>query len=120
MAGAAVLPFVMTVNPNDTEAPAARFPLPLGPMVITLPLLSQDGVPFQVVDTFCGDVTVTGTVQPLIAELPALTVTCPLNRSPQVSVLAYVAVQVAPPVPPSPPPEPPSAASTAVYAGFLR
>lgn len=86
MAGAEVLPFVMRVKPKDVEAPAARFPFPLAFIVITLPLLSQDGVPFQVVAIFCGDVTVTGTVQPLIAELPAVMVTCPLKRSPQVLV----------------------------------
>jgi hypothetical protein len=45
--GAAVFPFVITVNPKLVEPPAARLPLPFGFMVMTLPLLSQGGVPFQ-------------------------------------------------------------------------
>ena len=81
IAGAALLPFFMTVKPKLVEAPAARLPLPFGFIVMTLPLLSQLGVPFQVVETFCGEVTVTFTLQALIAELPAVMVTLPLKRS---------------------------------------
>ena len=68
----------MTVKPKLVEAPAARLPLPFGFMVMTLPLLSQVGVPFQVAEIFCGEVRVTVVVQALIAVLPAVTVTLPL------------------------------------------
>jgi len=73
--GAVKFPFAMTVNPNDVDAPAARFPLPLGRMVITLPLESQVGDPFHVAETRCGDRTVTVVVQFVMAVLPARTVT---------------------------------------------
>lgn len=45
--GAEELPFFMTVNPKPVDAAAVRFPLPFGFMVMTLPLESQLGVPFQ-------------------------------------------------------------------------
>ena len=48
-AGALKLPLLTdTVNPKLVLPPAGRFPLPLGRIVITFPLASQDGVPFQV------------------------------------------------------------------------
>ncbi len=49
----------MTVNPELVDAPAARLPLPFGRIVMTLPPPSQLGLPFQVAETFCGEVTVT-------------------------------------------------------------
>lgn len=52
--GAAELPFFITVKPKRVDVPAARLPLPLGRMVMTLPLLSQLGEPFQVAMVFCG------------------------------------------------------------------
>lgn len=54
MEGVAELPFVMTVNPKGVDDSAARLPLPFGFMVMMLPLVSQLGVPFQGVETFCG------------------------------------------------------------------
>jgi hypothetical protein len=81
IAGAAELPFFITVKPKLVDAPAARLPLPLGCMVMTLPLLSQVGEPFQVAMVFCGGVTVTVVDQLLIGELPAVMVTLPLKRS---------------------------------------
>jgi hypothetical protein len=83
--GAEKLPFAMTVKPKLVEAPAARLPLPFGRIVITFPLLSQVGLPFQVVETRCGGLTVTVTIQLLIAPLVAVIVTRPLKRSGQLS-----------------------------------
>ena len=78
------MPLAMTVKPNVVLAPAASDPFPLGFMVMTLPLPSQLGVPCQVADTFCGEVTVTVDVQLEMAVPPALIVTSPLKRSPHV------------------------------------
>jgi hypothetical protein len=55
---ALVLPLNMVVKPNV-------LPLPLDRMVITLPVLSQVGLPFQVVEIFCGAVMATTTAQVL-------------------------------------------------------
>lgn len=112
--GAALLPFFMTVKPKLVDAPAARLPLPFGRIVMTLPELSQVGVPFQVEEILCGGVIVTVVVQLVIGELPAVTVTLPLKRSLHSSCLLYVTEQEAVPPPPPPDPEPPSAVSTAV------
>ncbi|PSL43177.1 hypothetical protein B0I31_13230 [Saccharothrix carnea] len=80
--GEAHWPFAITVKPNVVLPPAGTLPLPLGFMVITVPVESQLGVPFQVLDTLCGEVTVTVAVQLVIAEEPARIVTSPLKRSP--------------------------------------
>lgn len=117
-----MLPFVVTVNPKLVEAPAARVPFQAGLTVITSPEVV--GVPFQTAETFWGEGTVTGTVQVVMPEPPAFTVTSPLYPPFQVEVWEYVAVQApmpsSSPPPSSPPPlDPPSAASTASYAGFL-
>lgn len=76
---------------------STAFGLPFGRMVMTLPLLSQLGEPFQVATVFCGGVTVTVVDQPVIGELPAVMVTLPLKRSLHCCCLLYVAVHVAPP-----------------------
>jgi hypothetical protein len=52
--GAVQVPLAITVKPNVVDAPAASEPLPLGRTVITLPVLSQLGEPFQTAETFCG------------------------------------------------------------------
>lgn len=44
---------------------------------MTLPPLSQAGEPFRTERTFCGGVMVTSTLQPVIGELSAVTVTLP-------------------------------------------
>ncbi|XVV07434.1 hypothetical protein ACQPW3_19470 [Actinosynnema sp. CA-248983] len=50
-------------------------------------MASQLGVPFQVLDTFCGAVAVTVAVRLVIAEEPAVMVTSPLKRSPHCCVV---------------------------------
>jgi hypothetical protein len=52
--GATVLPFFITVRPKLVDAPAARLPLPSGFIVMTVPLLSQVGVPYQVAEILWG------------------------------------------------------------------
>lgn len=81
IAGVVLAPFFMTVKPKLVDAPTTKPPLPFGFIVMTFPLLSQPGVPFQVAEIFCGEVTVTVAVQLLIVELPAVMVTLPLKRS---------------------------------------
>ncbi len=53
---AELLPFIMVVKPNV-------LPLPLDRMVSTVPLASTAGLPLQVVETRCGEVSVTTTDQ---------------------------------------------------------
>jgi hypothetical protein len=76
-------PFVITVKPKVVEPPAGTLPLPLGRTVMTLPVLSQLGEPFQTEETFCGERTVTVAVQLVMEPLVGRIVTSPLNRSPQ-------------------------------------
>src|SRR5690606_16679662 len=82
--GAVQLPFAMTVKPKLVCPPAGR-PL-FDRIVMTLPLASQLGSPFQVAEIRCGGCTVTVVLHELIASSPARTVTRPLNRSPHRSV----------------------------------
>src|SRR5690242_10864657 len=83
---APLLPLVIVVKPKV-------LPLPLDLMVMTVPLLSQVAVPFQTVETRCGEVRATTTVH----VLAPLTVTDVLYRSPQTLVVVAVAVQLPPP-----------------------
>jgi hypothetical protein len=55
---APLLPLVIVVKPKE-------LPLPLGRTVMVLPLPLQLKVPFQVLETFCGAVMSTTTVQVL-------------------------------------------------------
>lgn len=59
--GRVQLPLAIVVKPKT-------LPLPFDRIVMTFPLLSQVGLPFQVADTFCGGVTATTTLQ-LLAPL---------------------------------------------------
>jgi hypothetical protein len=74
------LPFdVLTVNPNEVDWPAARLLLELaGFMTMTL-AWGQVGLPFQVAEITWPEPSVTVEVQLLIALLPAVMVTWPLN-----------------------------------------
>jgi hypothetical protein len=63
-------------------------PLPFGLIVMTFRVLSKLGVPFHVAEIFCPEATVTGTLQPLIPDEPAVTVTLSLYRSPHSSCSA--------------------------------
>jgi len=75
----------IVVNPNV-------LPFPLDRTVITKPLESQLGLPFQTVDTRCGEVRTTTTVH----VLAPLTVTEVLYRSPNTVPGVIVAVQPPP------------------------
>jgi hypothetical protein len=87
----AVEPSPPATNPNVVDTPGSSEPLYGAFVTLTVPLVPVF-TPFQRLLMVCPPASVSRTVQPLIAEAPACTVTSPWNPPPQLVTVRYVAL----------------------------